>query len=197
MVEKRCEPYPLFLTCYFPHTEQAVRRVDPALSLGRGRPFGVLFGQSPSLHALRRWFPTFVRALRRYSATVRLPTNVHAGGLRLRRVLRTLAFPGPPVLPSALLNCVGTLVAIISQLDTQPACAPVNASRPILRLATHDSGSGWLATPFLYGSYIHDSMPVYPGALNKLLNIAKSTSPKSTSLAQWVVSNLKSSLTES
>ena len=24
--------------------------------------------------------------------------------------------------------------------------------------------------PFLYGSYIHDSMPVYPGALNKLLD---------------------------
>jgi hypothetical protein len=94
---------------------------------------------------------------------------VHAWGLRLRRVLRALALPCPPVLPSALLNCVGTLVAIISQLDTQPACAPVNASRPTLRLATHDSGSGWLATPFLYGSYIHYSMPVYPGALNKLL----------------------------
>ena len=94
---------------------------------------------------------------------------MHAWGLRLRRALQTLALPRPLVLPSALLNCVGTLVAIISQLDTQPACAPVNASRPISRLATHDSGSGWLAMPFLYGSYIHDSMPVYPGALNKLL----------------------------
>jgi hypothetical protein len=94
---------------------------------------------------------------------------MHAWGLRLRRVLQTLALPCPPVLPSALLNCVGTLVAIISQLDTQPACAPVNASRPVLRLATHDSGTGWLATPFLYGSFIHNSKPVYPGALNKLL----------------------------
>jgi hypothetical protein len=94
---------------------------------------------------------------------------MHAWGLRLRRVLQTLALPCLPVLPSALLNCVGTLIAIISQLDTQPACAPVNASRPISRLATHDSGSGWLARPFLYGSLIHDSMPVYPGALNKLL----------------------------
>src|SRR5580693_4722945 len=94
---------------------------------------------------------------------------MHAWGLRLRRVLQTLALPCPPMLPSALLNCVGTLVAIISQLDTQPACAPVNASRPALRLATHDSGTGWLATPFLYGSFIHDSKPVYPGALNKLL----------------------------
>jgi|SRR5580698_3605031 hypothetical protein len=94
---------------------------------------------------------------------------MHAWGLRLRRVLQTLALPCPPMLPSALLNCVGTPVAIISQLDTQPACAPVNASRPVLRLATHDSGTGWLATPFLYGSLIHDSKPVYPGALNKLL----------------------------
>jgi hypothetical protein len=83
---------------------------------------------------------------------------MHAWGLRLRRVLRVLALPHPPVLPSALLNCVGTLVAIISQLDTQPACAPVNASRPILRLATHDSGSGmarytfpvWLFHPRLH-----------------------------------------------
>ena len=94
---------------------------------------------------------------------------MHAWGLRLRRVLQTLALPCPPMLPSALLNCVGTPVAIISQLDTQPACAHVNASRPVLRLATHDSGTGWLATPFLYGSLIHDSKPVYPGALNKLL----------------------------
>jgi Asp-tRNA(Asn)/Glu-tRNA(Gln) amidotransferase A subunit family amidase len=28
----------------------------------------------------------------------------------------------------------------------------------------HDSGSGWIATPFLYGSCIRDSLPVYPGA---------------------------------
>ena len=74
----------------------------------------------------------------------------------------------PAVLPSVTCHSVGTLVAIISQLNTQPACAPVNASRPVLRLATHDSGTGWLAKPFLYGSFIHYSKPVYPGALNKL-----------------------------
>ena len=73
-----------------------------------------------------------------------------------------------PVLPSAMLNDVGTLVAIISQLNTQPACAPVNASMVALRLATHDSGSGWFATPFLYDSFIHNSTPVYPGALSEL-----------------------------
>src|SRR5205807_4226728 len=74
-----------------------------------------------------------------------------------------------PVLPSAMLNDVGTLVAIISQLNALPACAPVNASMVALRLATHDSGSGWFATLFLYDSFIHNSTPVYPGALRTLL----------------------------
>jgi len=94
---------------------------------------------------------------------------MHAWGLRLRSVLRRLAMASLPVLPSAMLNDVGTLVAIISQLNALPACAPVNASMVALRLATHDSGSGWFATPFLYDSFIHNSTPVYPGALSKLL----------------------------
>jgi hypothetical protein len=76
---------------------------------------------------------------------------MHARGLRLRRVLRVLALAHPPVLPSAMLNDVGTPIAIISQLNTLPALPPVNASMATLRLATHDSGPGWLATPFLYG----------------------------------------------
>jgi len=94
---------------------------------------------------------------------------MHAWGLRLRRVLRMLAMAHPPVLPSAMLNDVGTPIAIISQLNTRPACAPVNASMVALRLAMHDSGSGWVATPSLCDSFIHDSTPVYPGALRSLL----------------------------
>ena len=80
-----------------------------------------------------------------------------------------LAITHPPVLPSAMLNGVGTPVAIISQLNTLPALPPVNASMATLRLATHDSGPGWLATPFLYDSLIHNSTPIYPGALSILL----------------------------
>jgi hypothetical protein len=94
---------------------------------------------------------------------------MHAWGLRLRRVLRVLAMAHPSMLPSAMLNGVGTPVAIISQLNTLPACAPVNASMAASRLATHDSGPGWIATPFLYDSFIHNSTPVYPGALSTLL----------------------------
>ena len=75
----------------------------------------------------------------------------------------------PAVLPSVTCHGVGTLIAIISQLNTLPACAPVNASVAALRVATHDSRSGWFATPFLYDSFIHDSTPVYPGALRSLL----------------------------
>jgi hypothetical protein len=94
---------------------------------------------------------------------------MHAWGLWLRGVQRMLASAHPSVLLSALLNDVSTPVAIISQLHAQPACAPVNASMAALRPATHDSGSGWFATPFLCDSFIHDSTPVYPGALNNLL----------------------------
>ena len=80
-----------------------------------------------------------------------------------------LAIAHPLMLPSAMRNDVGTLVAIISQLNGLPACAPVNASMIALRLATHDSGPGWFATPFPYDSFIHNSTPVYPGALRSLL----------------------------
>ena len=94
---------------------------------------------------------------------------MHAWGLRLRGVLRVLAIAHSSVLPSAMLNDVGTPVAIISQLITRPTGAPVNASMAPSRATTHDSGSGWVATPFLYDSRIRNSTPVYPGALSILL----------------------------
>jgi hypothetical protein len=93
---------------------------------------------------------------------------MHARGLRLRGVGQRLALATLSIWPSALLNDVGTPVATISQLNTRPTCAPVNASMATSRLTMHDSGSGWIATPFLCDSCIHDSTPVYPGALNTL-----------------------------
>src|SRR5256885_13894617 len=96
-----------------------------------------------------------------------------------------------PVLPSAMLNDVGTLVAIISQLNALPACAPVNASMVALRLATHDSGSGWFATPFLYDSFIHNSTPVYPGALRSLLVAEPQATSDKCSLCLWRVTTVE------
>ena len=61
---------------------------------------------------------------------------MHARGLRLRGVAHRLALASVRVWPSALLNSVGTPVAIISQLNTLPACAPVNASMVPLRATT-------------------------------------------------------------
>jgi hypothetical protein len=55
-------------------------------------------------------------------------------------------------------------VVVISELDTRPMCSPVNASPAALRPPAHDSGPKWCATPFLCGSLIRYSMPVYPGA---------------------------------
>jgi hypothetical protein len=95
---------------------------------------------------------------------------MHAWGLRLRRVRGRLAITLAAVSPSVTWYDVGTPDAIISQLNTLPACTPVNASVVALRLATHDSGSGWVATPFLCNSFIYDSTPVYPGAHHGLLD---------------------------
>jgi hypothetical protein len=54
-----------------------------------------------------------------------------------------------------------------SRLNTQPTLSPVNASPRGLLPATHDSGPLWLARPLTYDSFIHDNLPVYPGALGK------------------------------
>jgi hypothetical protein len=78
-----------------------------------------------------------------------------------------LAISHSSVLPSAHWNSVGALISDpFHGSITLPACPPVNASRAALRLPAHDSGPGWLATPYLYDSCIRDFTPVYPGALH-------------------------------
>ena len=59
---------------------------------------------------------------------------------------------------------VGILIFKHYAAQYPPARAPVSASRPALRLSAHDSGPVRLARPSPYGSFIHTSMPVYPGA---------------------------------
>src|SRR5215813_11669961 len=53
---------------------------------------------------------------------------------------------------------------VISELNTWPVGTPVNASPASLRMQVHDSEPKWCATPFLCGSLIRYSLPVYPGA---------------------------------
>ena len=55
---------------------------------------------------------------------------------------------------------------MISELNGWPACAPVNASPAVLPWLAHDSGSGRVASPFPYDSFIRYSMPVLPGAFS-------------------------------
>ena len=77
VLQERGEPLFLILLCCLTYPLQRAWRTIPALrpecvTLGR-----VPLGQSPSLHRLRSRFLDFVRRLRRYFGTVRLPASVH------------------------------------------------------------------------------------------------------------------------
>jgi hypothetical protein len=55
---------------------------------------------------------------------------------------------------------------LISQLDTEPMHAPVNASTTSSRAPPHDSGPSWVAGPSTLSSFILFFLPAYPGAPN-------------------------------
>jgi len=86
--------------------------------------------------------------------------------LRMRRVFdRVESSGGSPVAPSSVwpsasLNSVGTPDSLISRLNGWPTDSPVNASTASSRRPPHDSGSGWLAIPFLYRTFIDYSSTV-------------------------------------
>ena len=84
----------LSFTCCLPYPLQRTGRAVPALCPGRVLLARVPFGQTPSLHPLRRRLPGLVRGLRRYYGSVRLPASVHH-----RRA--SLDFPMRPAAPSA------------------------------------------------------------------------------------------------
>ena len=97
--------------------------------------------------------------------------SVRARGLRPRRERTPLALSIRPLLPSASSHHVGSLdFNRITRLHTRPARAPVNASLRPLRSSAHDSGPMWLATPSSYDSFIHDTSPVFIGALGTSIN---------------------------
>ena len=80
-----------------------------------------------------------------------------------------LAFTRTSVLPSALLDAVGTLdfcdFGAHLLRDTQPTYAPVQRFKCVVTAALAWLGVRMVATPFLYDSFIHYFTPVYPDAI--------------------------------
>ena len=71
--------------------------------------------------------------------------------------------PGP-LWPSPPVNKVGPRDELFHGSIVRPASASVNASPAMSPPPAHDSRSTWFAAPSLWGSFLPDSPPVYPGA---------------------------------
>src|SRR5438034_3166972 len=95
VVQERREPQLLILSCCLTYPLQLTGRVFPARCPGRVLLWQVPFGQTLSLHPLRRRLPGLVRGLPRYCRSVRLPKPV-----RHRRT--SLDFPMRPMATAAL-----------------------------------------------------------------------------------------------
>ena len=97
--------------------------------------------------------------------------STHAQGLKLRGVHERLAMGVVHDVAFPLSEQGRQAEHLISELNGWPACAPVNASPAMLPPPAHDSGLERFATPFLRGSFIRDSLPVYPGAFTYPLSV--------------------------
>ena len=193
---QHCLTYPL----------KRAAHVFPALCPGHVTLKRLPLGQSPFLHCLRSHTGGFVRQLRQYYETVRLPMPVH-------HRCASLDFPMRSVIPSLTdrhgisrfplkvlaymrrvsdraepdsvspyrrfqfcLPLISTASAprsshrfrggvSISQLNGWPVRTPVNASPSSLRPKAHDSEPVWIATPSLYETFIHNTLPAFTGAI--------------------------------
>ncbi len=90
--------------------------------------------------------------------------STHAQGLRLRGVQERLALHVAHDIAFPTSGQGRHAEVMISEFNGWPVYTPVNASPMVLPPSAHDSGPGWFAIPFLCGSFIRNSMPVYPGA---------------------------------
>ena len=90
--------------------------------------------------------------------------SARARVLRPRGAGHRLAIAPVSVLPSVLGNAVGAPDKSISRLNSLPMPSPVNACHNPSRGCSHDSGPARLATPSLYETLTHYSLPAYPGA---------------------------------
>ena len=99
----------------------------------------------------------------------------HAFALPHKRAVRAACLPGPsPEVALIADQRVPGVIGVEAETVKLPSVRavlslfhlPLVASLcPASRLATHDSGSVWLARPSPYGSSIPSSTPVYPGVL--------------------------------
>src|SRR5438309_4561601 len=171
VVQERREPQLLILTCCLTYPLQRTGRVFPARCVGRVLLGQVPFGQTASLHPLRRRLPGIVRGLLRYSRSVRLPKSVRPRRTSLdfpTRPRSTAAlgelgisrFPRLPLAPTAS----ASRSELLTRLNTRPAHSPVNASTPPSRAAPHDSGPMWVANPLSYDFCIHYNLAGLTGA---------------------------------
>ena len=100
-----------------------------------------------------RLFPPVCRRFRRRRPGG-LPVPMHrvskrARALRLRGAVRRLAFIAAVHVAFAVCYQLGAPELFFRSSITRPTYAPVYASMAASRRATQDSGSGWVATPFL------------------------------------------------
>jgi len=184
---------------------QRVGQDLPALSPEPVTLKRLALGQSPFLHCLRSRTGGFVRQLRRYYWTVRLPVTVHRRGASLdfptRSVTSLTDSHGISRFPLKVLACMLRVLdrarsesvsrlrrsqfglplsstasaprsghrlrdgGSISRLNGWPARTPVNASPSSLRTKAHDSEPVWIATPSLYETFIHNTLPAFTGAI--------------------------------
>jgi hypothetical protein len=162
--------------------EQVPLGPTPSLHRLRSRSFGLVrrlhryYGSVRlpiSVHRRLRSFDCPTRsadpAITEADGISRFPSKVHPymrGVFDRAGSQSVLPWRRPRVLPSAYLQASAPRSnpprggAFISQLNTQPARSPVNASPATLRTPMHDSGPMWLARPSMYKTSIYNTLPV-------------------------------------
>src|SRR6266496_1799695 len=174
VVHEASEPLPLILHCCLSYPPQRALHDLPVQCPVHVLPWRLPFGQTPSLHPLRRRFAGLVRGLRHYYGSVRLPAVVHQrrtsldfslrphrillGGRRISRFSRRLL----PCMPGVS-DLAGYLHALplrrvgcgLPHLLTRSA----SRSKFISRLNTLPARSPVNASPAPLRAPVHDSGP--------------------------------------
>ena len=104
--------------------------------------------------------------------------STHAQVLRLRGVHERLAIGVAHDVAFPLSGQGRHAEELISEFNGWPACTPVNASPAMLPPPAHDSGPGWVASPFPYDSFIRYSSPALIGAFPDTVSALRHRRPR-------------------